>query len=212
MSLNVSIHTRISCCSTLAMYSTKVAYAWSFLYPCSKSSPCLSCSSHRGTHLGESQVVLSYQVSSVKLSLYLQCGITIKIVQSVSYQCVFNDITGALLLQKKHCLRLYIDLYSWTLAGSLNQLQTQGCSSHVSQLLELNAQRALQCHHIVAISLLMLKPCRRNHLSVALCDPLLNRFHRYPWLLCWWNFVRASCTLLSRHFVHTRTRLIGYMV
>ena len=121
------------------------------------------------------------------------------ILQSVSYRRVFSDITGALLLRKKHCSLVHVGSSMIFVAGR-------------SQLLvELNAHRALQRRHVVAISLLVLKPCRHTHLSVALCDPLLNSFHRYPSLLCRWNLVRASCTLLSWHFVHTRTRLIGHM-
>ena len=135
--------------------------------------------------------------------------LTIKIVQSVSYQHVFSDTTGALLLRNKHCLLVHIGSSMIFIAGRSQVLQTnykcRVAVAHASQLLELNAQRALQRHHVVAISLLVLKPCRRSHLCRSLWST------PEPLLLRRWNFVRASCTLLSRHFFHTRTRLIGHM-
>ena len=123
-----------------------------------------------------------------------------------------SDITGALLLacvcQYQHDLKF--------VGGCSQVIRTnykhRVVVAHASQLLiELSAHRALQRCHIVAISLLVLDPCRRTHLSVTLCDPLLNHYHRYPSLLCRWNLVTGSCMLLSRHFVRTRTRLIGHV-
>ena len=88
--------------------------------------------------------------------------------------------------------------------------------AHSSQLLvKLDAQR----RRVIAIRLLILKPCRRTNLLVALCDPLVDFFHRYSVLFHRWTFVKggrgASSTLSSRHFIRPSTRygtgLIGHV-
>ena len=107
------------------------------------------------------QIMLGYQVSNVTFPLYLQLGISVKVVQGLSYRCVFRHINGALFLEKKHCSLVHVGSSVIFVAGRSQILGTDNeCSivvAHSSKLLvELNAHRALQRCHVLMIHLIAL--------------------------------------------------------